>query len=59
MTIKTFSGTSYFQNCTPLLLAATYNHSEIFTALREAGADMLACDIKQQSIFHHTCQVAP
>lgn len=54
MILRTF----YSQDCTPLLLAATYNHGELFTVLRAAGADMFARDSRQQSILHHTCQVA-
>ena len=44
------------QKCTPLHMAATYGHRQVFQTLREAGADMLLLDDKDQTVLHKACQ---
>ena len=45
------------KECTPLHLAATYGHLEIFEDLRKAGANIFLLNDQQQSVLHKACQV--
>ena len=42
---------------TPLHLAATYGHLEIFQDLRKAGANIFLLNDQKQSVLHKACQV--
>ena len=48
---------NFSQNSTPLHLAATYGHLDIFKALQKKGASMLCLDDKDQNVLHRACQV--